>query len=114
MSGNFSWLAYQQLNGYTPDEIQKICSAAYYRAINRSKEDGLPIKVTLDDILRCKFVLNPILRFQGLKGVGTIMFRERNEDWGRPAIEYPLQDWEKRGADPISLLTLRNRAERRS
>lgn len=90
------WLAHHELKGYTPDEIQRICSGAYYQALSRSDKNKLPVDVTSKDILHCMFELKPLLRFKRVLGVSTILFRTWNEKFGRPPIEYPMQSWEEK------------------
>lgn len=89
------WLAHHELKGYTPDEIQKFCSGAYYQALSRSDKNKLPPEVTSKDVLYCMSMLKPLLRFKRVMGVSTILFREWNEKFGRPPIEYPIQSWEE-------------------
>ncbi len=110
---HFKCLSYRDLNGYTPDEILKICSDAYYQALSRSDKNKLPAQVTFDDVSYCRSGLKPILRFKGTKGVGTIFFRIWNAKFGRPPIEYPMEQWEEKDVNPSLLLNLRKAKESR-
>ena len=106
------YLAYE-LNGYTPDEIRKVCSNAYYRTFNTSEKNP-PRKLTFEDFKFClqeeKPILKPILRFKKQAGVSTHLFREWNKRFGLPPIEYaiqhydqPFKDWEP-PPNPIPLI----------
>ncbi len=107
------YLSYE-LNGYTPDEIRKVCSNAYYRTYTTSRKEELPRKLTFEDFKYClreeKPILKPILRFKKQAGVSTHLFREWNKKFGLPPIEYALQhydqpfkDWEP-PPNPIPLI----------
>ncbi|MFX1286257.1 MAG: AAA family ATPase [Promethearchaeota archaeon] len=113
LDGNLQWLAHHVVNRYTPDEIQKICTGAYYQALSRSDKTKLPPQVTLKDVAHCKVRLKPLLRFKETIGVSTILFRIWNETFGRPPIEYPMQPWEEEDVNPTLLLNLQKARENR-
>ncbi len=103
---NLQSLAEYTLNGYTPDEIQKICSEAYYQALSRLEKGKLPAQITSHDIMNARKKIKPLLRFTGTKGVSTILFRIWNEKFGRPPIDYPMEAWEEKNVDSRLLDTL--------
>ncbi|MHA2248293.1 MAG: AAA family ATPase [Candidatus Hodarchaeales archaeon] len=103
------WLSYE-LQGYTPDEIHRICTAAYFQISNRLKtfkkiyKDKPQRKLAIGDFLHClkqNPVLKPILRFKECRGVGTIPFRAWNRQFGVPPIDYILSEWEKNGVSHV-------------
>ena len=107
------FLSYE-LNGFTPDEIRKVCSDAYYRVYSASGKKNTYRKLTFEDFKYClqeeKPILKPILRFKKEAGVSAPLFREWNEKFGLPPIEYatqhydqPFKDWEP-PPNPIPLI----------
>lgn len=101
---HLQWLAYE-LRGYTPSEVRKICEASrlrpYKEAKSRSASSPSTIRsLTLNDFKASIRLVKPLLRKRGRAGVGTICFREWNDQYGFPAIKYPIQPWERPGFHP--------------
>jgi SpoVK/Ycf46/Vps4 family AAA+-type ATPase len=108
------WLAHE-LRGYTPSEVRKVAEDARLRLYKPS----MGIRSTLSQInhknvssstssrvLSLKEfkvslpLIQPLLRFRGREGVGTIRFRQWNDAHGQPKIDYPIQPWERPGYHP--------------
>lgn len=103
-STHFQWLAYE-LRGYTPSEVRKICEAARLRPYKEARSTtasshGTIRSLTLNDFKAPIRLLKPLLRKRGRAGVGTIRFREWNDQYGFPEIQYPIQSWERPGYHP--------------
>jgi spastin len=103
-STHLQWLAYE-LRGYTPSEVRKVCEAARLRPYKevRSKitsSQGSIRSLSLNDFKASIRLVKPLLRKRGRIGVGTIRFREWNDQHGFPAIQYPIQPWERPGFHP--------------
>ncbi len=114
---HLQWLAHE-LRGYTPSEVRKITENArlsLYKDSNKdytTRRDAMNITQPIDPsntpnrILSLKEfktslpLIQPLLRFRGRDGVGTIRFRQWNDDYGQPKIEYPIQPWERPGYHP--------------
>lgn len=114
---HLKWLAHE-LRGYTPSEVRKITENARLSLYKDSNSDYTtrsnllnitqPIdpSTSLNRILSLKEfnvslpMIKPLLRFRGREGVGTIRFRQWNDDYGQPKIEYPIQPWERPGYHP--------------
>ncbi len=109
------WLSHE-LRGYTPNEIVTVCEAARQRPYeeirqaDRSYHPDLPVRpLALEDFKSSLSILTPILLQKGQEGVGTLAFRKWNAEFGLPAIDYPIQSWEKRfhvptdDPNPVSL-----------
>lgn len=119
------WLAYE-LRGYTPDEILKICNAAFYESFRLSNLEpvacsahsstsapstpSVPQKLRLLDFLGLTDQFKPILRFTDVESINLKQYRKWNEDAGILPILYPKHFWEYLGAErprnPIFLYDL--------
>jgi len=119
-STHLNWLAYE-LRGYTPSEVRKITenarlalykdSTSDYKswitntnvsAISPLIEPSNPTRriLSLSEFKTSIPLIKPLLRFRGRAGVGTIKFRQYNDDNGQPPIDYPIQPWEQPGYHP--------------
>ena len=89
-----------QLRMYTPSEVRQVCELT--RGLAYRDHDSphptqplqSPRSLTLDDFLECIDMLRPLLLKRGLEGVGTLQFRDWNDNYGLPPIFYPIQSWE--------------------
>jgi hypothetical protein len=88
------WLSYNLLR-YTPDEIENICTSAYNDVEARIGENQAPPVICLRDILNWKELIRPILDLHDVVGVGTQWFRDWNERFGKPRLNYPVEPWEE-------------------
>jgi SpoVK/Ycf46/Vps4 family AAA+-type ATPase len=96
------WLA-NEFQGHTPDEILKICTAAYYDMVrssissssgNDSQVPSKPKQLRLVHFLGLADQMKPMLRFVDLDGVGLVKFRNWNKHSAYPEIIYPKHYWE--------------------
>jgi vacuolar protein-sorting-associated protein 4 len=92
----------EKFNGYTPDEIKKICEKAHLRTYDTLRQGSTsyhptkpPRALQVQDILVCFSLRRSFLRVCKLEeGVGTIRFRQWNRDFASPEIIYHVQGWE--------------------
>ena len=103
---HLQWLAYE-LRGYTPSEVRKICEMARFRPYKESSRESVSPSsqdtirpLVLNDFQVSLPLVKPLLRKRGRAGVGTIRFREWNDEYGFPSIKYPIQPWERPGFHP--------------
>ena len=94
------------LRMYTPSEVRQVCEIA--RGLTyRSRQIDNPIypresprPLTYDDFCESIEMVRPLLLKRSIEGVGTLKFRNYNEDHGLPPIFYPPQPWEHYSWNP--------------